>query len=382
MRLGIDTLFEDPDKGSSAIDYLVRFVKEISKGSNQHKIILLVSPNNRHLFGDNPNKDIKFVNCFFSNEYVLPRIIAEQTIVPLQAKKNKLNVLFSPGNICPLVPSSWRTVLKISTLHHYLTPKALSPLRRYYRRIAFTASAKRADTIIANSFNTKKEFKRYLGIPEDKVIVVHEAVDESFRKIEKNDELRKKLQNQFGIASPYILFASALYPYKGADALIRAFADVKKKKNEIHLAIAGADPLSQREKLETLADSLGVIDDVHFLGKIPNSQMPVLFGGAEVFVYPTLSETFGKPLVEAMRCEVPIIASNVDSLPEIANKAAIFINPLDIREIASSIERVLSDKELRYDLISQGRARAKEFSWENHVEKIIGICEGLAENRR
>jgi len=375
MKIGIDTLFEDPIYGSSATDYLASFVRTLARVATEHLVVVFVSFRNRHLFATVEANNLCFVNCLVSNEYILPRIIVQQTLLPLHAARLRLDLLYAPGNVCPLVPSSWRTVLKISTLHHYLTPEALSPARRIYRQLVFAAAARRADRIIANSLSTKNGICRLMNIPEEKVIVVPEAVDESFQRVERNDALASRLRTDYGLPMPYILFASALYPYKGADTLIRAFARVNKWHNNLHLAIAGPDPLSQRGKLEALALSLGIADQVHFLGRISNVEMPLLYSGAEVFVYPTLSETFGKPVVEAMRCEVPIIASNVDSIPEIVDTAGILVDPRDIEEIANAICRVLSDDNLRTVLVARGRVRAKDFSWERHTHQILKVCE-------
>lgn len=374
MRIGIDTLFEDPTHGSSAVDYLVHLVRTLARIATEHEVVVFVSFRNRHLFADVEADNFQFVNCLVSNEYTVPRIIVQQTLLPFHAARLRLDVLYAPGNVCPLV-SSWRTVLKISTLHHYLTPEALSPARRIYRRLMFAAAAERADRIIANSSSTKNGICHLMNIREDKVITVLEAVDDSFRKVEQNDELVRRLRADYDLPMPYILFASALYPYKGADMMISAFARVNKWCSDLHLAIAGSDPLSQRGNLEALAASLGIANRVHFLGQIPNVEMPLLYSGAEVFVYPTLSETFGKPVVEAMRCEAPIVASNVDALPEIMDSAGILVDPRDIEEIASAICRVLSDDDLRADLVARGRARGKDFSWEKHTRQILKVCE-------
>jgi glycosyltransferase involved in cell wall biosynthesis len=374
MKIAIDTLFEHATEPSSAVDYLVNLASYLPLLGPEHEYYLLVSGRSAFRYEPLRRTNVHLVDCFASNDRRALRILSVQTIVPWRMRQLGIDILFSAGNVCPWWGSFCR-VLKINTLHHCRTPEALGRMRSLYRRYAFGASAKKTDTIMANSISTRDDICHFLGVPERKVKVVWEAADESF--VRADVETQNNTRRRVGLEKPYLLFASTLWPYKNAHTLIRAYSLLCKRPGiDADLVFAGRidDPAYRRE-LEALVEEEKLGTRVRFLGFVPNREMPSLYSAAEVFVYPSLSETFGKPLVEAMRCEVPVIASNTSCIPEIAGNGALLVDPNNVEELAAAIYRVLTEPGLRSELVELGRKRSEVFSWRTSARQTLDLFE-------
>jgi glycosyltransferase involved in cell wall biosynthesis len=375
LKIGIDTLFEDPERPSSAIDYLKNLVDCLPRAGPQHSYYIFVSPRNRRHF-PHAEAQVQFINCFFSNENVPLRIVMQQSVMPIHGQRLGLDVLFSPGNVCPLW-GRFRRVLKINTLHHYTVPELLGRSRRLYRQFAFARSAWRADHIIANTSATKSDICKWIGVPDDKISVIREASYDFYRNTPEKET--RSFCARHGITGNYVLFVSNLYAYKNVETLIRAFASLDRRRfGDYQLIVAGRDYNSYQARLEKLAASLNIAASVRFLGFVPPEDLPCLYSGARVFVYPSLMETFGKPLIEAMSCGIPVVASNTSSIPEVVGDAGILVDPQAVEEMARAIDEAATDSSLRHHLRERGLERARQFSWETSAREILRVIEHTA----
>jgi glycosyltransferase involved in cell wall biosynthesis len=374
MKIAIDTLFEHATRPSSAVDYLINLASCLPRVAPQHSYVLLVGRRAAERYKNLCPGNVGLVDGLVSNEHRTLRILMQQSLIPWQLKRAKVDVLFAAGNVCPILGDFCR-VLKINTLHHYRTPKMIGYLRTVYRRAAFKASARVADSIVANSHSTRDDICKFLGVDPDKVRVVWEAVDDCF--VPTSAEQVRTVRERHGLERDYILFSSSLWPYKNAETLIRAFAKlVVDRRLDYDLLLVGrADDAAHKEKLQQLAREAMVGDRVRFMGFFPNREMPPLYAGARVFVYPSLSETFGKPLVEAMRCGVPIVASNAGSIPEVLDGAGLLVDPLDVDQMADAVHRAATSELLRAELIARGYQRGEQFSWRAAAEQTLAVIE-------
>jgi glycosyltransferase involved in cell wall biosynthesis len=374
VRIAIDTLFERAMEPSSAVDYLVNLAEYLPRVGPQHTYFLLVGRRASERFKCLQRDNVSLVNCLVSNEHRALRILIQQSVIPWHMKRLKLDVLFAPGNVCPLVGNFCR-VLKINTMHHYHTPKMIGYLRSSYRTAAFSLSAKVADSIVANSSSTRDDICHFLRVDNKKVKMVWEAVDACFAPTPA--EQINIVRQRYELHREYILFSSSLWVYKNAETLIRAFAKIVNEKGlDFDLLLAGRSyDAAYDAKLRQIAQQAGVADRVRFQGFIPNRDMPPLYSGARVFVYPSLSETFGKPLVEAMRCGVPIVASNTSCIPEILGGAGLLVGPLDADEMANAIYQAAVDESLRGELIARGYERGNCFSWQVAAQQTLAEIE-------
>jgi len=375
MRIAIDTLWERGDsKASSAVDYLVNLCKYLPEVGPQHEYYILVGNRSAHRFVDLTRSNMHLVNCLFSNDRRLLRILGQQSIVPVRLWSLGIDALFAAGNVCPLVGGYCR-VLKINTLQHYHAPHMIGAAKSTYRKAAFAASARVADAIVANSSTTKQEICSLVGIEEKKVKTVWEAVDECFRPA--SPEERKLVRERFGLTKRYLLFSSTLWPYKNAHTLIRAFGSlVRQYHPDVELVIAGrVDELSYKAQLDSIVTEEALSGLVRFLGAVLNREMPALYSAAEMLVYPSLAETFGKPLVEAMRCDLPVIASRASCIPEILGGSGVLVDPNDINALANAMHQVLTDEAMRSDLIERGRKQGSKFSWPESALQTLEVIE-------
>jgi glycosyltransferase involved in cell wall biosynthesis len=221
--------------------------------------------------------------------------------------------------------------------------------KRLYTRRLVPHVARKARLLITNSEYSKWEIVRYLGIPEDRIRVTPLAASAEFAPTPHRPD------------TPYFLYVGNLEPRKNIERLIEAFAQMPRKDHQ--LVIVG-ERWFHGEASEEKARSLGLNGRVKFLGYVPRENLPALFSGATGFVYPSLLEGFGLPVVEAMACGAPVITSDNSSMKEVARDAAILVNPRDVREITDALVSLAEDERLRRSLSRKGLARAAEFSWE------------------
>jgi len=237
---------------------------------------------------------------------------------------------------------------------------------------AFHYFKENASLIIAISENTKMDIMKYLHIPEEKIRTIYCGVGDEFRKIEDVRVLKSRLKG-IGIGYPYILYLGTLEPRKNVERLIEAFIQLKKgKRIDEKLVISGIQGWGYQSIFDKVASS-GIEKEVIFTGFGPNEFLPFLYNGASAFVYPSFYEGFGLPVLEAMACGVPVVTSNVSSLPEVAGNATILINPYSVDELADGIWRILSDEELRNQCIKKGIERAKSFTWERCAKNTLDV---------
>lgn len=248
-----------------------------------------------------------------------------------------------------------------SFLHH---PNRLD---RLYLKLDYSG-IQRAKGIIAISNTTKRDIVRYLNIPEERVFVTYLGIDHTrFHKV------KRRL-----IDGPYILFVGSEYPYKNLGMLLMAFK-LLKQNSQFHnvklvkIGSAGGLEGPFRQRTLELITKLNLEGDILIMDWVPSSDLPAYYSGAACFVFPSLYEGFGFPPLEAMACGCPVIVSNAGALPEITSNAALEISPHDPQGLAKAIEKVLTDMDLRQDLLSRGIRRAREFTWDRTVRETLKV---------
>jgi glycosyltransferase involved in cell wall biosynthesis len=375
LRIGIDTLFEDPLKPSGATGYMKTLLRWLPRVGPRHQYYVFVSRRNRHLWES--NGVLRLVWSGASNERLPLRILSQQLLQPWQAVLRRLDVVNAPGNVGPLLTPA-PLVLTIKTLHHYHTPEALGRARTLYRRWMVGSSAGRARLVIANCQATKQEIVDLVRVPAERVRVVYEAVHENFSPGDAG-AARDAVRRRFALDQPYLLYVSSLWRYKNPDGMIKAYAALPREtRQSVSLAIVGQDYEGYRAELEQLARAQGVADRVRFLGAIPNLDLPDLYRAAEMLVYPSHRETFGMPLVEAMRTGTAIVASALPALMEVAGDAATFVPSHDVAGLAAAVARVLRHPGERESLRARALARSAVYSGERMAKDTLAVYEEAA----
>lgn len=384
MRIGYDTLIENPENPSSAIHYIGRLLETLVRMAPEHEFFVFVGPRNRHLFSlAAPN--VQLVNCFVSNERIPLRILVQQAYFPILARRYRLDVIHALSQIPLLAPCA--TVVKTCGLHHHLMPeeylrntrgafRLVHPLRLLYRRLMWDSSARRASVVVANSRRTAEDIARLMRVQPERIRTVYEAVDDAFGRTEELGNAGAAVRQAFGLERPYILYVSNLWHYKNPDGAIRAFADLRQHHaHDVDLVIAGPDDYNRMPMLRALAEERGVLDRVRFVGRVRLPLLAQLYSAASVVFYPSRAETFGKPVVEGMRSGVPVVAADATCLPEILGGAGLVADPGDDRAMGEALHRALADAGLRAELIQRGLARGAEFSWEASARGTLAACE-------
>ena len=230
---------------------------------------------------------------------------------------------------------------------------------------------KRASHIIAVSQNTRKDLIKYLKIPDGKMSVIYNGIDHSIFK-----PYEVKIFD-----SPYILYVGSERPRKNLSRLFEAFAQLKGEFPELKLVKAGAAGRSEqyrRNVMRKLA-SLGITQDVIFVDPVSELELAHYYSSASLLAYPSLYEGFGLPPLEAMACGCPVVTSDTSSMPEVAGKAAIMVDPYDVDALAQAMKQVLIDDKLRDNMVGKGLEQAKGFSWEETARKTQEVYNKVAE---
>lgn len=275
-------------------------------------------------------------------------------------------------------------------LEHMYGSRNVSSFRRSLHFYLTRRVLRKAARIIAVSQFTKNEIEKLLSIPDDRIEVVYNAIDERFLHGHASEADRELIAQRYLVNYPFILYAGAIRPHKNVVRIIEAFSALKSELLKEHekeqqfqdlkLIIIG-DDLSSHPRLRRTVVRSGVQNDVRFLGFVPIDVLRIFYDVAKVFVFPSLYEGFGLPPLEAMAHGTPVVTSNTSSLPEVSGNAALLVNPENVFEIRRGLQRVLLDPILRARMKQRGYEQAQRFSWTNSVSRILEIYREVARKR-
>jgi glycosyltransferase involved in cell wall biosynthesis len=286
--------------------------------------------------------------------------------------KDNLDVFWSAMYIPRLaLPSHVATVLTVHDLEWRLYPQTMSRKTYYAHRLLVWPSVRRADRIVAVSRATAQDLERVSSVSGSKIEVIYHGVDSAY-KPQDSGNAAEYVAAKYGVAKDYVLAVGTVQPRKNLETLVEAWKILRDRtKDHFQLVVAGARGWKNTHLDETIR-RLGLTgDEVRFLGIVPEEDLPVLYSGSSVFVFPSLYEGFGLPLVEAMACGIPVVASNTSSVPEVVGDAALLVSPTEPEAFAEAVLRVRNDENLRKALIEKGLSRAAGFSWGRAASQLL-----------
>jgi glycosyltransferase involved in cell wall biosynthesis len=263
-------------------------------------------------------------------------------------------------------------VLVVPDLTNVLFPEWHVAKPKLTGRLFLRRALKNARHVVAISENTRKDILAYAEIPESKVSVAWISCDEEFQRPvapERVTQVREKYS-----FTKYILSVGTIEPRKNYPALIEAFAGVAREMKEVELVIAGRKGWKWEETFDVAGRS-SAGRRIRFLDYVPPEDLPALYAGAEIFVYPSFYEGFGIPPLEAMAVGIPVITSNTSSLPEVVGEAALQVGPADMDALRNTMLELLRDQGLRQRLSGAGRTQAARFSWESFGRSILEVIQ-------
>ncbi len=286
--------------------------------------------------------------------------------------KDYPQVLWMPMQTMPFVRrGGLKTVITIHDLAFKYFPKYFEKKDLLKLNLFSDYAIKNATKIIAVSESTKKDIlKFYPEINAEKIRVIHHGFDEKRFYQERNTDEEKEVLKRFGITKDYLLYVGAIQPRKNLKVLIRAFEKIRKENLNVQLVLAGGEAWLSRDTLKIAQKSI-FKNDIKLTRKISFKDVGNLMRAAKIFIFPSLYEGFGLPILEAFASRVPVITANNSSLTEVGGEGALYFNAADDNELACKIKEILDDENLRNDLIQRGLAQLKNFSWTKCAKETL-----------
>ncbi len=297
------------------------------------------------------------------------KIVWPNLVLPSRAGRDKFDVVHATTHYGTFMPCSYSNIITVTDVSPIIHPETHSRMQVAYHRHILPLVLKRADAILTISASSKKDIVSCYGIAEDKVHVIHLGVDRRFVPDAVGES-----GFTHTLPARYILNIGTLEGRKNLPRLLEAFAIARSKGLDRKLLIGGARGW-RLSNLAGIVEKYALEKDVQFLGYVEDADLPLLYRRADYFVYPSLYEGFGMPILEAMACGVPVITSNCSSMPEVAGEAALLVDPLDVEALAAKMLELAADADLRASLRAMGIDRARQFSWENTARKTLAVYE-------
>jgi glycosyltransferase involved in cell wall biosynthesis len=273
----------------------------------------------------------------------------------------------------PLFSKAGKSVVTIHDVIPLVLPWAFPLRHRWVLSTALARIRKQAEVVIVPSTAAADDVVRYLQVERERISVIPMGCDARFQPAGEPARAAA-MQRRYDLPQRYILFVGTLEPRKNIKTLLRAFAMLlaETPQDDLAFVITGGNGWGRENYLATV-EALGLRDRVRFTGFVEDDLLPELYRGALLFVYPSLYEGFGLPVLEAMACGTPVITSNRASLPEVAGDAALLVDPTRPEALAAAMTSIISNGELRQGLRAKGLARARAFTWDGVAEQTVAI---------
>lgn len=341
-----------------------------------HALIPLAAARNHHLrlYFNQPPPPGFFPDADHVEQVVIPfpRLWTHLRLA-YELHRRPPDIFFTPAHVIPLTYRR-RSAATVHDLGYYYFPEAHPRRQLAYLRWSTRHNGRSAHTLLADSQATKDDLVRLEGLPPEKIHVVYPGLDPALAPVRDEAAITAVLR-KYQITRPYFLFLSTLQPRKNLIRLIRAFTAA----NLSHqLILAGKPGWLSQPILDEIHNSQFALHNSQFVlpGYIPDADKAPLLSGATAFLYPSLYEGFGFPLLEAQACGVPVLAANSSSLPEIAGESVLLVDPLDEAAMAAALQRLAADADLRHTLVTRGLENAKRFTWEATAVRVLESLAG------
>lgn len=305
--------------------------------------------------------------------HMKPGILWRHLRLPLAMMKDGIDLHFSPSYFVPLLKVC-PNIVSVFDITFKVHPEWFTESKRFKFDSIFWKKVKKAECILTCSQYSKNDIVRLLGVPESNVRVIYPAADEIFKPVKDDKEIHR-IKEKYGITGKFLLTVGAIHTRRNLEKLIEAFAvaDSKLDVSPELLIIGEKAPFTPDVDIEGTAKRFGVEDRIKRAEYVPENDLMLLYNACDLFIYPSLYEGFGLPVIEAMSCGTPVACSNVTSIPEAAGEAAIYFDPDNTGEIADSIARGMTDVTIREQCSRMGLEQASRFSWRRSAMELLDI---------
>jgi glycosyltransferase involved in cell wall biosynthesis len=372
MRIGLDLLSEPPVVAGTGI-YVLNLLRALAAEGSGHEFVVLASHDNlERFYMEQPN--FRFQAYKFGSGRAVVRRLSQQLLLCGRCRGLGLDVLHSVNNVLPLLYRG-RTVVTVHDLASLAVPKRFRLAKRLYLQHFTRLSVAKADRVIAVSSHTRRDIMAYFRPPANKVALVPQGVAERFQP---QPNAQRGALGRLGISREYILFVGRMEAGKNLLRLVKAYASLGAElRARFQLVIAGPEG-DATPGLREQVRGLGLEGDVVFPGYVPEEDLPALYCLARLLVLPSVYEGFGLPLLEAMACGTPVVASRVSSMPEVVGEAGLLVDPQSHEDIARALERLCRDDGLHARLGRLGLAQAAKFGWRQVARQTLRVYEEAA----
>lgn len=297
-------------------------------------------------------------------------IVWDQVVVPWLAWKNRVDVIFNPKFTVPFFTKR-KKVFVLHGSEWFVIPEAFLWYDRIYTKIMVPLYCKHATRFITVSRTVMKDAIRFSNVSPDKITPIYNGYESDIFNVIQDGKCLNEIKVKYGLPDNYILWVGQLYPPKNFGNILRALALIK---DEIphKLLVVGEERWRSSVDIQ-LIDELQLGSHVQFTGWVEHADLPAIYNQAKLFVFPSLYEGFGIPLLEAMACGCPVLTSKTGSPPEVVDDAALLVDPSNPNEIAEGIIRLINNEGARDALIQSGLERAASFSWEKTAREVLSV---------
>lgn len=375
MNISIDSRGINLYKGTGIGTYTENLVSELLKIDEENNYTLFWTGKDYESFKKDNSKIVfasKKHGTFYEN-YYFPNYIETNNITLHHIPQNGIGLSENYTKDC---------IVTIHDLIPYIMPQTVgkSYLERFIRDMP--RIIKQAKGILTVSEYSKKDILKFFNyFPEERIFVTPLAANSNFKPIDKKicDDY---VNSNFNVQKPYILYIGGFSTRKNVKELILAFNKVNKDLKTPHVLLLAGSVKDEGKKLKDLVNDLNIQDSVIFTGFIEDNILPMLYSGAEAFIYPSLYEGFGLPPLEAMSCKTAVITSNLTSIPEVTGDAAILIDPFNGNELSTALFSILSNPNYKNELALKGYERSLKFSWENTAKLTLNAYKEICSLNR
>ena len=370
MRLAIDARGINWYKGTGIGTYTQNILKNL---------LNLDSVNHYHLYwaGENyepylkENSKLLLVSSRNHNFF-------EKNYFPSNLKRENIEVYHIPQNGIGMSDSlPCKKIVTIHDLIPYTMPETVG--KGYLTKFIYEMPhiVENSDAIITVSEYSKKDILRFFPIDPERIFVTPLAADLKYRPLDKNN-CKEFLKNKYNITKPFILYIGGFSPRKNVKSLILAFSKVfKELPEEYNLVVVGSDNKDQFAYLNSLGMNMEISKQIIFTNYVPEQDLPMFYNACQVFAYPSLYEGFGLPPLEAMSCGVPVITSNLTSIPEVVGEAGLLIDPYEEDALRNALLTVLCDQKLQLELALKGIEKSKNYTWEKTATETLKVYKSI-----
>jgi glycosyltransferase involved in cell wall biosynthesis len=382
MKIGIEgqRLFRTKKHGMDMV--ALELIKELQ----------LIDKENQYYIYISPDEDDK---CLIETENFKIRLIEggfypkwEQISLPRAAKADNIDLLHCTSNTAPLSIN----IPLVLTLHDiiYMEKSYMQILNgsgtsyqkfgNLYRRFVVPKIIKNSKRIITVSEFEKRRIADFFKLDGNKLKAVYNGVSSHFKKITDNDELIR-VKEKYKLPDKYFFFLGNTDPKKNTKGVLKALSMFyKQNKDGYKLVMLDYEKIELDKLIADIGDA-SLTEHIHLTGYVINTDLPAIYNLCSIFLYPSLRESFGIPMLEAMACGVPVITSNTSSMPEIADEAALIIDPFKPEEITDGILKILSNEKFKLDLIEKGFKQAARFTWKSMAEKVLNLYKEINQKK-